>query len=221
MDFVLFGLLSFYFARGFFKGFISMIFSLIGVFFVAIISWKLMQVFLPFVQNYVGNYVEETISALFNGLFPGQFTSIEKFGEVLTASKFGGLFGLLIAKLLGNITFDGILTAGQILAPSISKVLIKIVLFIVIFILIELILKILKCFINKIVKKCGLSIGNRVLGGVVGLIKGIFVFGVLFFVLSMISNLIMSEGLLQFIKSGEISNFLYESLLSKIIPIFY
>ena len=57
MDFVLIVILTFYFVRGCFKGFLSMIFSLVGVFFIAIISWKLSEMLLPTVQSFAGGAV--------------------------------------------------------------------------------------------------------------------------------------------------------------------
>ena len=221
MDFVLLLILAFYFVRGCLKGFVSTLFSLVGTFVVALISLQLMHQFLPIAESYCGDFVKETLGGLFDGLVKGNFANIDDLEIALSATKFGTLFSFFISKLIGNISFDGTLTAGQILAPTISTILIKVVLFLIIFVVFEILLKILRLFLNKIIKKCGFSVGNRILGGVLGLLKGIFVFGIVFFSLSMLSNIILSEGLLQFVRSGQISNLLYENLLSKIVGLFY
>ncbi len=221
MDFVLFGILSFYSVRGFLKGFLSMIFSLLGVFFVAIVSWKLAEVFLPTVQNYAGGAVFETIKKLIDGIVPGKFSSLSEFQSALSLSSIGAIFSVFVTKLFENITFDGALSAGQILAPTLSNILTRLLTFLLIFIILEVFLKILRFLLNKIIKKCGFSIGNRILGGLVGLLKGVFVFGIVFAVLSILANVLLNDGLLEFVKSGSISNFLYNNLIAKIVNMIY
>ena len=221
MDFVLLAILAFYFVRGCLKGFVSMLFSLVGAFFVAIISWKLTQFFLPSAQNFAGGAVFDTLRNLFDGILPGTFSNLEEFQAALSISKVGVLFSLFATRLLGNITFDGSLTAGQILAPTLSKILISLFTFLLIFLLLEIFLKFLRAFLNKIIKKCGLSMGNRILGGIVGLLKGALVFGIVFAALSISANVLLNEGLLQFVKSGTVSNFLYTNLLTKILNLIY
>ena len=221
MDFVLFAVLAYYFLRGCLKGFLSMLFSLVGVFFVAIISWKLSEVFLPTVQSFAGGAIFDAVRNLLDGIFPGNFANLAEFQASLSLSSIGALFSVFMGKLLENITFDGSLSAGQILAPTLSKILISVLTFLLIFLILEILLKILRFFLNKIIKSCGLSMGNRILGGVVGLLKGALVFGLVFALFSILANVLMNEGLLEFVKSGEVSNFLYENFLVKFLNLIY
>ena len=198
-----------------------MIFSLVSVFLVAIFSWKLTEVFLPTAQNFAGTAVFDTLKNLFDGIVPGSFSSMAEFQSALALTNLGAIFGLFVGKLFGNISFDGTLSAGQILAPTLSKILIGVALFLIIFLIAEILLKIVRIFLNKIIKKCGLSMGNRILGGIVGLLKGVIVFGVVFAVLSISANVLLNEGLLKFVQSGTVSNFLYDNLFGKILNFVY
>lgn len=221
MDFVLFAILAFYFFRGCMKGLLSMIFSLVGVFFVAIVSWKLTTIFLPSVQNFAGGAIFDAMRSLFDGMLPGTFSSLAEFQSALMKSKVGALFSVFAAKLFENISFEGSLTTGQILAPTLSKIFVSVVTFLLIFLCLEILLKILKNLLNKIIKKCGLSMGNRILGGLVGLVKGVLMFGILFVLLSTIANVFLNENLLKFVQNGTISNFVYQKLIVKIIHLIY
>ena len=51
MDWILLAICIFYFVKGYFKGLISMAFSLIGTFAVIYIAWKLTPNFVGYVQN--------------------------------------------------------------------------------------------------------------------------------------------------------------------------
>lgn len=221
MDIVLFAILAFYFARGCWKGFLSMIFSFVGVFFVTIISWKLAESFLPTIENFVGEGIFATMKSFIDGILPGNFSSLDEFQLALSNSRIGMIFGLFVTKLLGNITFDGTLSAGQILAPTLTTLVLTGITFLLIFIFLQVLLKFLRFLLNKIIKKCGLSPGNRILGGIVGLFKGLFVFGIVFVLISISANVLLNEWLLQFLKSGPISNFLYENLLTKLLNLIY
>lgn len=198
-----------------------MMFSLVGIFFVALISWKLTEFFLPTVESFTGETIFNATKSLINGIIPGEFSNYENFQTAVLSSKIGVLFNIFFAKLLENITFEGNLSAGQILAPTVSKIFVRLITFLIILVVFEIGLKFLRLFLSKIIKNCGLSFGNRVLGGIIGLIRGMFVFGVFYVVISMVANILLSEGLLNFIKNGEISNFMYHNFIEKIINLFY
>ena len=221
MDFVLLGISAFYFVRGCLKGFLSMLFSLAGVFFVAVLAWKLTETVLPFVQSFAGGTVFNTLRSLIDGIVPGEFDCIADFQTAVSSSRIGFLFNLFLAQLFANLTFDGTLTAGQILAPTLSVIVLKVLTFILLFLILEILLKLVRFFLNKIIKKCGLSMGNRILGGLLGLAKGLIIFGIFYVVMTIAANVLLNEGLLEFVRGGAVSNFLYENFISKIIGIFY
>ncbi len=221
MDFVLLGICALYFVRGCWKGFLSMLFSLAGIFVVGFLAYELTQVLTPLVNNFAKDTVCESISNIANGIWPGTFSNMEDFQAAVSASKFGVLFSVLFSKIIPNITFDGGLTAGQILAPTLCVVLLKVLTFVALFILLEIVLKLLRFLLNKLIKKCGLSVGNRILGGLLGLVKGLAVFAIIYFVLTVSANVFLNEGFLQFVQSGQISNFIYQNVIVKIIETIY
>lgn len=219
MDFVLLAFSVFYFLKGIFKGFISQVFSLIGTFAIAILAWKLTE--LPFFENILGNIFINPIENVLNGLLPGQFENLLQLETALSQSKLGILFNVLFSKLLTSITFDGKMTAGQLLAPSLNSLATKLLTFVILFFGMALILKILRIFLNKMINLCGFSVGNRILGGLIGLVKGFLIFGIVYLILMTLASFLLNETLLEFVKSGPVSNFIYENFIIKAINLFY
>lgn len=221
MDYILLVIALFYFFRGFFKGFVSMLFSLLGTIFVIVLSWTLCDVLMPTIQNWIGEDVQNFVSNALNSAIPGEFENWSKLSETITQSRFGIVLSFLIEKLVGDISFEGTLTAGQILGASLSNVLLKVITFVLLFLILFLILKILRLVLNSIIKSFGLTFVNRFFGGVIGLAKGLVVFGVLFFVLTTFASLFLNESLMNFVEGGVVSNFLYENIILKFVEMLY
>lgn len=216
MDFVLLAICLFAFLRGCFKGFVSTIFSFVGTFLIAIISWWLCDYIVSFLKTLFD--LEEFVSELLNSKFSGTFSSMEDLQGAISGS--GMLFAVLF-RLLGNISFEGNLTAGQILAPSISNIVYKIIAFAILFVGFMLALSLIKFLLNKFVTLSGLGFGNRALGGVLGFFQGLLIFGVVFFVFSALANFLMNETLINFVQSGSISKLVYENVIIKSIDFFF
>lgn len=219
MDFILLGFVVFYSVKGIFKGFVSQVFSLIGTFFILVLAWKLCGSLQIYYSDW--NLFTNSISNLLNNLVPGTFENISEFEAALGQTNFSFVWQFLLSKLLPDLSFDGTLTAGQILAPSVNNLLVKILVFLILFVFLALILKIIKLLVNKLTKICGLSAGNRILGGIVGLTKGLLIFSILFLVFVSFANITMNETLISFSKSGELTNLLYDNLIKKAINLFY
>ena len=221
MDWILFAFCGFYFIKGYFKGFISMVFSLVGTFAILVIAWELTAFFSTYVQGWFGDGIYGILKTGIDEIMAGKFSSMEEFRTALMQTSYGSLFGLFLMNLIGNVSFDGSLTAGQILAPSLSELVIKALSFLFIFLILTFLLKILKFLLNKTIKMLGFQSGNKILGGFVGAIKGLIVFGVVYVILVAISNFMLNETLLNFVQSGNVSQFLYDNFIIKIINLFY
>lgn len=220
MDWILFAVCGFYFIRGYLKGFVSMLFSLFGVIAVVFISIKLTDMFYSNVYEMIGDGIEETIKSGFDSAIAGTFSDIEMLKNAISDSNFK-TFLFFLNFLVKDISFEGSLSAGQILAPSISVLITKIITFVVVFLVLMLVLKLFKVVFSKLTNFCGLGVGNKLAGGLVGLIKGIFVFGTVYVTLSLLSNFMLNDSLLNFVKSGAISNYIYEHCIKIIINTFY
>lgn len=221
MDWILFAFCGFYFIKGYFKGFISMVFSLVGTFAMFVIAWKLTAFFSSYAQSWFGDGIYGMLKSGIDEIVSGEFTSMEDFRTAFMQTSYGSLFGLFLTNLIEDVSFDGSLTAGQILAPSLSELLIKVVTFLIVFLILMFLFKILKFLLNKTIKMLGFQSGNKILGGLVGAIKGLILFGIVYVVLVAISNFTLNEGLLSFVQSGAVSQFLYDNLIIKIINLFY
>lgn len=211
MDYIFFAIIGFYFCKGFIKGFVSTLLSLISIFVVAVAAWKLVDVCLPYIQEVVQQPISNLISELLDGAIAGEFSSMEEFERVIANSKFSVF--LIIKNLIGEIYFEGALTAGQILSPSLGLLATKVIAFVVLFFMLSLIVRIVKILLKKIVKVCGLSVGDRVLGGVLGIAKGLIVFLILFSIMASISNVILNEGFNNFLQGGQVSNMVYNWII--------
>lgn len=189
-----------------------MVFSLVGAFLIGLVSWKLTELFLPVVSSFLQEPLQEFISNVLNSVIDGEFCDILEFEKAILNSKYS-MF-IIIKKLLGDLSFDGCLTAGQIMAPSLSFFATKVILFVVLFFVLNFLFKLIRLLINKVVKVCGLSFGNRLLGGLVGVLKGVCVFVGVYFLLVVVSNVVLSESLNNFMRSGVIAKSLYELVLN-------
>lgn len=221
MDWILLAICIFYFVKGYFKGLISMAFSLIGTFAVIYIAWKLTPNFVGYVQNWFGDNLFSTLQKTFDNMISGEFSSASEFQTALLQTNIGKIFGLFLSSFFENITFDGTMTAGQILAPTLCELILKVVTFLVLFIFLICVLKFLSFLLNKLIKIFGFQHGNKILGGLFGTIKGILVFGVIYMVMVSIANFTLNVSLQSFVQSGIVCNFLYENLTSKIVNLFY
>lgn len=219
MDYVLLAICGYFSLKGFFKGFIFMTFSLVGTFFVILVAWNLSASFLPAVQSVMFVPLSNWLQGILTKALPGTFESVEALGQSLSVSPLA-VFGLFLLRLLGDISFEGSLTAGQILAPTLANLILKVLTFAILFLILLVFLKALKILLNKFVKTFGLSTANKFLGAFVGLLKGILLFGVLYFVLSSFANLFVSESLLNFVQSGIFSRKIYENVVLKILTLF-
>lgn len=221
MDWIFLAICLIFFVRGYFKGFISMIFSLVGTFFIVVLAWKLSGVCSVYAENLFGSGINNLLKKSLDSMIGGSFSTMAELESALGQTNFGTIFGFVISKLLGDISFEGSLTAGQILSPSLSALTIKVITFVVIFLLFSIVLKILKALLNKLVKLFDWNFGNKIFGGLVGLFKGVLIFGIFYVVLSLFANFTFNEGLLLFVKSGQVSNFIYENFIKIIINMFY
>lgn len=220
MDYILLALCSWCGLRGFFKGLLTMAFSMVGIIFVGIVAWQVKDYFAVILNKIGGDIVFNFLKNKIDLSVAGTFSDISQLKDAVANSNFN-IFGIFLFKLLTDLTVDGEMTAGQILAPSITNLLIKILAFVLVFVVLYLFLKILKLVLSKIIKKCGLSFADRILGLLFGLIKGSLLFGVLYLVLTSFANLTLNEGLLNFVQKGVVSSYVYNHFISKIIAFFY
>lgn len=215
MDYILFAVLALFFVKGFVKGFVSTLLSLISVFVVGIVSWKLVEYCLPFVYDFLQEPISNFLSSILNNSITGTFENITEFENTIMSSNLA-MFAV-IKILLPNLTFEGSLTAGQILSPSLTLFVCKLLTFLILFFTMNLTLKLIRSLINKLIKVCGLSFGNRILGAVLGIVKGLIVFSFIYFVLLTISNVILNAALNDFISGGQISSVLYNWIIKYLI----
>ncbi len=209
MDYFLLGFLLFFCFVGFYKGFLSSFSSLISTFFLVAISWKLSPIIS---RNFdFSPILEKTL----NSFLPGKFTDISQFNAQI--SQKNNIFSYFLSKILSNIYFEGEMTAGQILSPTLNNFLAKIVAFLIIFIILIIVFKIIKKILNKVVGICGFSSLNRLLGGVVGIAKGFVLFLLFYAIFCGIANFTLNENMLNFVQSGVFSSKIYQKITEIII----
>ncbi len=198
-----------------------MIFSFASTLVIILISWKLCDLFLPTFQQFLYNGLSNTITQILNGAIPGTFSNLADLQTALSQSEYALLFNLLLLKVIDNLTIDGEMTAGQILSPTITNLLLKVITFITIFVILFVFTKLVCSILNKTIKKCGLTFYNRIFGGILGVFKGLVIFIIFYVIINALSNFLLNETLSNFVQSGVVSKWLYENLTEKIIDMFY
>jgi len=219
MDYLLIAFVVLYFLKGFWRGLLNVIVSLFATVLVFVLAYKFCQPLGEYFQEL--NFVDfqSSISGFLDQMFVGKFASNEEL--IAAISSENKVFVFFLSKLLKNISFDGILTAGQILSPTINALIFKVIAFIVTYVILSIGVSLMKTILLKVLKICKLEKINRLLGGVVGAVKGAVLFLIVYVVLLGCANFFLNEALLTFCRSGVVSNFLYENLIEKIINLFY
>ncbi|MGN1201598.1 MAG: CvpA family protein [Candidatus Caccovivens sp.] len=219
MDFILLGFLLFFCAVGVYKGFVRAVFSLLSTFLIAIISWRVCPIVAEWLSSIIAHPINSVLNDILNNLVPGTFSDVSQFqAQILQGNV---VFAFILNLVLSNITFEGELTAGQILGPTLSNLFIKVLSFVVLFVLLLLIVRILRMFVNKLVKICGLNGVNRFFGGFVGLVKGLLYFVIFYMVFCAFANFTLNENMLNFVSNGSVSQAFYNWFIEKIINLFY
>lgn len=208
--------LSFYSLKGYLKGAVKMFLSIVGTTFIIFLAYFLAKdLMVNFENGMIFDFFNNFYVNLFNKLVPGEFSSIDEL-----VNSLGGVFSVL-SIILEDISFDGVLSCGHIVGPTLARLTINILLFLILFFLLHFLIKIFSLLINKMINFAGLSFANRMLGLVLGLLKGTVVFAIIFLCLSTLASLNLSEGLTNFVQSGFFSNFIYENYITKIFSFIY
>ena len=193
-----------------------MFLSIVGTTFIIFLAYFLAKdLMVNFENGMIFDFFNNFYVNLFNKLVPGEFSSIDEL-----VNSLGGVFSVL-SIILEDISFDGVLSCGHIVGPTLARLTINILLFLILFFLLHFLIKIFSLLINKMINFAGLSFANRMLGLVLGLLKGTVVFAIIFLCLSTLASLNLSEGLTNFVQSGFFSNFIYENYITKIFSFIY
>lgn len=214
MDYLLLAICAFYSVKGFVRGFVKMLLSFVGVFLIAIISFKIASN----IENLFGlqDFFQNLFTNLLNGLANETFSSKEEL--MTTLESLSGNFVLIsILKLLvSSISIQGELTLGGVFSPILSNIAYRLVVFLIIFILILFLIRIIGYLLNFAIKKTGLSPVNRFLGLFLGFLKGLVISSIVFIILSTLASFNLSEGLTSFVNSGYVSKYIYENHIIKL-----
>ena len=211
--------LIFFSTKGFFKGFLSTLFSLFGIFFVLYVSYLLTDSVVEIIKD-----IQIFDSGLFNmikstldNLLPGEFHSIEDVLVELSGRKLNSVLLFALNLIAKNIAIDGAFSFGGVFAPVVYDYLLKIIAFILIFIVLTIVVEIVKWCVGFVFLKSRLSAVDRVLGMVMGLAKGFVFFLVLYCLLFLLTSFTTSEMLQKFLASGNITNVIYGFMLKFLI----
>lgn len=214
MDYLLLAICAFYSVKGFVRGFAKMLLSFVGVFLIAVISFKIASN----IENLFGlqDLFQNLFTNLLNGLASGTFSTKEEL--MTTLESLSGNFVLIsILKLLvSSISIQGELTLGGVFSPILSNIAYRLVVFLIVFILILFLTRIIGYLLNFAIKKTGLSPVNRFLGLFLGFLKGLVISSIVFIILSTLASFNLSEGLTSFVNSGYVSKYIYENHIIKL-----
>lgn len=165
-------------------------------------------------------HVYEFLKGIFDDVLPGEFQNMS---EVLYSVGFlsNAVLRVVLQTVLKNITFEGDMSFGEIVAPSLTLIFLKVVLFILLFILLSAIFKLIDFILRKCISFAGFGRINRLAGFFLGLLKGFVISMLVFVVLTALSSLNISERLTSFVESGLVSSYLYNHYFLNIFNLFY
>lgn len=221
MDFLVIALILANGFVGFYRGAVKMLFSLFRVALLLLLCYYLSE---RLANSLVGGalwqHIYEFLKGIFDDVLPGEFQNMS---EVLYSVGFlsNAVLRVVLQTVLKNITFEGDMSFGEIVAPSLTLIFLKVVLFILLFILLSAVFKLIDFILRKCISFAGFGRINRLAGFFLGLLKGFVISMLVFVVLTALSSLNISEGLTSFVESGLVSSYLYNHYFLNIFNLFY
>ncbi len=198
-----------------------MLFSLFRVALLLLLCYYLSeQLANSLVGGALWQHVYEFLKGIFDDVLPGEFQNMS---EVLFSVGFlsNAVLRVVLQTVLKNITFEGDMSFGEIVAPSLTLIFLKVVLFILLFILLSAIFKLIDFILRKCISFAGFGRIDRLAGFFLGLLKGFVISMLVFVVLTALSSLNISERLTSFVESGLVSSYLYNHYFLNIFNLFY
>ena len=198
-----------------------MLFSLFKVALLLLLCYYLSeQLANSLVGGALWQHIYDFLKGIFDDVLAGEFQNMS---EVLFSVGFlsNAVLRVVLQTVLKNITFEGDMSFGEIVAPSLTLIFLKVVLFILLFILLSAIFKLIDFILRKCISFAGFGRINRLAGFFLGLLKGFVISMLVFVVLTALSNLNISERLTSFVESGLVSSYLYNHYFLNIFNLFY
>ena len=221
MDFLIIALILVNGFVGFYRGAVKMLFSLFKVALLLLLCYYLSeQLANSLVGGALWQHIYDFLKGIFDDVLAGEFQNMS---EVLFSVGFlsNAVLRVVLQTVLKNITFEGDMSFGEIVAPSLTLIFLKVVLFILLFILLSAIFKLIDFILRKCISFAGFGRINRLAGFFLGLLKGFVISMLVFVVLTALSNLNISERLTSFVESGLVSSYLYNHYFLNIFNLFY
>lgn len=221
MDFLVIALILVNGFVGFYRGAVKMLFSLFRVALLLLLCYYLSeQLANSLVGGALWQHVYKFLKGIFDDVLPGEFQNMS---EVLFSVGFlsNAVLRVVLQTVLKNITFEGDMSFGEIVAPSLTLIFLKVVLFILLFILLSAIFKLIDFILRKCISFAGFGRIDRLAGFFLGLLKGFVISMLVFVVLTALSSLNISEGLISFVEYGLVSSYLYNHYFLNILNLFY
>ena len=221
MDFLVIALILVNGFVGFYRGAVKMLFALFRVALLLLLCYYLSeQLANSLAGGALWQHVYEFLKGIFDDVLPGEFQNMS---EVLYSVGLlsNAVLRVILQTVLKNITFEGDMSFGEIVAPSLTLIFLKVVLFILLFILLSAIFKLIDFILRKCISFAGFGRIDRLAGFFLGLLKGFVISMLVFVVLTALSSLNISERLTSFVESGLVSSYLYNHYFLNIFNLFY
>lgn len=210
MDFILLLFLLIYLIKGYFQGFLQIVFSLFFTILNVYLAYKFSSIFADFLQNIQFLNFQQSITNVIDSVIGGRFNDIDELISTVGQSEF--VFKNLLINLLSNISFEGDMSAGEVLAPIINLLVLRLLAFIILFLVFGITIGIIKTILYRMFDLFKMKTANHFLGGIVGLVKGILIFSIFYILLLSLANFTLNTKLLDFCFSGKIVNFIYSKI---------
>lgn len=213
-------MLSTFAVGGVWKGGIKTIFSLISfaaAFFIAYYLYPLIAERLfkaGLLSDSLTNCVTDVLSGLNQQLVERVFSSAKDMIAWISGLDLPYYGKNVLLSVLENVSFSGDFTVAQMVANPLYKFMLEAICFAVIFVLLFVLFKILQLFLQKLVRFEFLKVTDKVLGFLIGIAFGVAIYFVIVYFLAMVSNVLLSDFLVEKLEEGYLSSIFYKRIIS-------
>lgn len=224
-------ILLFYAIRGFCKGLLNVIFSLLAI----VVTMGLVTMITPTVSDYLINHTQiyekiqersiSTVQEKVEEALVDNEATIDDQEKALDDSGIAlpGIAKRNILKSVDSVLYSIMESSGimEVLGEKMAMTIFRMAVFIGCFLLIYLILYLLYLMLNALVKLPGIRVVNKGAGIVAGLVKGLIVVWIIYLAASVLASTTLGGWFVSSIEANPITAFLYNNnLLVYLIMIF-
>jgi len=206
--------------RGYCKGLVSVIFSVVGI----VATLALVSVITPYVSDYLTEHTQfyselesqsiETVTGLIED---GMTANAEDEQTVLdnTGWQLPEIAQNQIVENASSALYSLMESTGiyEVIGQNVAKMMFRIIVYVLCFIIVYVAIRLAYYMLDAVVSLPGIRVVNKGAGAIAGLIKGLLIVWILFLIVSAFSGKEWASTIITSIRQNEITEYLYDNNL--------